>query len=117
MAGTKEFSKRYYVSKQFFRFVRPGARMVKTSSADNSVLAVAFEHTGMDAFAVILINSSARSRSINLAGANLPSRYTMYTTSATENCADKGTVNSTGIVLQPSTVNTLVWGNTYESRR
>ena len=116
MAGTEALSKRYYVSKQFFRFIRPGAKMVKTKSTDNSVLAVAFEHSGMKSFTMILINSSAQRKSIKLMGTNVPSSFTMYTTSATENCVNEGTVDAASVVLKPNTVNTLVSGNVYESR-
>ena len=115
MAGTNSLSKRYYVSKQFYRFIRPGARMVKVSSADSTVLAAAFEHMAMGSFTVIIINSSAQSKSVNLTGAGVPASLTMYTTSATDNCANKGAVSAGSITLAPNSVNTLVSGNVYET--
>jgi glucuronoarabinoxylan endo-1,4-beta-xylanase len=114
MSGAQSLSKRYYVSKQFFRFIRPGARMVKVTSGDSSVLAAAFEHASMDTLTVLLINASSTQKIVNLAGANIPAALTMYTTSAIDNCVDKGTVNATSITLLPNTVNTLVAGNVYE---
>ena len=117
MAGTQSLSKRYYVSKQFFRFIRPGARMVKVTSSDSKVLAVAFEHASMGSFTAILINASSSRKIVNLAGVNVPSTLTMYTTSASDNCANKGTVNAASIALLPGTVNTLVAGNVYEGGR
>ena len=115
MAGTQSLSKRYFISKQFFRFIRPGATMVKASSADSAVLALAFEHVAMGSFTAILINSSGQPKSINLTGANVPATLTLYTTSATDNCVNNGTVNAASITLAPNTVNTLVSGNVYES--
>jgi hypothetical protein len=115
MAGTKSLSKRYFISKQFFRFIRPGASMVKATSADSAVLALAFEHVAMGSFTAILINSSSQQKSISLTGANVPTTLTLYTTSATDNCVNNGTVNAASITLAPNTVNTLVFGNVYES--
>jgi glucuronoarabinoxylan endo-1,4-beta-xylanase len=115
MAGTKSLSKRYYISKQFFRFIRPGASMVKATSADSEVLALAFEHVAMGSFTAILINSSSQQKSISLTGANVPTTLSLYTTSATDNCVNNGTVNAASITLAPNTVNTLVFGNVYES--
>ena len=115
MGGAGSLSKRYYVSKQFYRFIRPGARMLKVTSADSAVLAVAFEHTAMGSFTAVLINSSTQSKSINLTGAGVPASLTMYTTSATDNCATRGAVSSGSITLAPGTVNTLVSGNVYET--
>lgn len=40
-------TRRYHVSRQFFRFIRPGARMVKLASPDPQVLGAAFEHRGL----------------------------------------------------------------------
>jgi O-glycosyl hydrolase len=115
MAGTKTLSKRYYVSKQFFRFIRPGATMVQTRSGDSSVLAAAFEHKALGTFTAILINSSSSPKTVNLTGPNVPKTLTLYSTSATDNCANKGTVDASAIPLLPNTVNTLVAGNFYES--
>jgi glucuronoarabinoxylan endo-1,4-beta-xylanase len=115
MAGTKTLSKRYYVSKQFFRFVRPGAVMVKATSADSSVLALAFEHAAMGSLTTILINSSDQPKSISLTGTDVPTSLTLYTTTASDNCANAGTVSANAIALPPNSVNTVVSGNVYES--
>ena len=62
MVGTSTLGKRYFVSKQFFRFIRPGARMVKTVSSNSSVFAAAFEHTSTNSFTALPIKSSAQPR-------------------------------------------------------
>lgn len=113
MAGTSTLSKRYYISKQFFRFIRPGATMVKVTSSDGAVLAAAFEHTAMHTFTAVLINTSNVSKVVNLTGANV-AMLNLFRTSASENCADMGTVAASSIVLAPNSVNTLVAGNVYE---
>lgn len=115
MLGTAQRSKRYYVSKQFYRFIRPGARMVKVDSADEGILAVAFEHTGMSAFTAVLINTTAQPRTVTLTGAGIPATLEQFTTTSTLDCVDAGSVAAGAITLPPSSVNTVVSGNVYES--
>jgi glucuronoarabinoxylan endo-1,4-beta-xylanase len=114
MAGTATLSKRYYVAKQFFRFIRPGATMVKVSSSDPAVFVATFEHTGMGSFTTILINSSAEAKTVQISGAGVPSQLSLFRTSPNENCVAAGVVNSSGFTLAGNSINTLVYGNVYE---
>ena len=53
-AGVGEFAlmnglvkgKKYYVSKQFYRYIRPGAVRVGATSTNNNVFVSAYEHAG-----------------------------------------------------------------------
>jgi glucuronoarabinoxylan endo-1,4-beta-xylanase len=117
MAGT-ERNKKYYVSKHFYRFIRPGARMVKlTFSPNDQVFASAYEHTGMGAFTIVLINSSAKNLKVDLTGANVPNDFDFYLTTADAgiNCRkSEAKVTKDNIVLPPSSVVTLVNGKVVE---
>jgi O-glycosyl hydrolase len=117
MAGTQR-NKKYYVSKHFYRFIRPGAKMVKlTFNASDQVFASAFEHTGMGAFTVVLINSSTKNLKVDLTGTNVPNDFDFYLTTSDPavNCRkSEAKVTKDNIVLPPSSVVTLVNGKVVE---
>jgi O-glycosyl hydrolase len=113
MQGTGAKGKKYYVSKQFYRFIRPNAKMVKVTYDESlNVLVSAFEHTQMGAFTVVLINNSDKKVKLNLSGADIPASFDMYTTDAgSANCTKAATaVQKDKIELPPSSVVTLVNG-------
>ncbi|MET0334779.1 MAG: hypothetical protein ABW190_10950 [Rhizobacter sp.] len=102
--------KQYHVAKQFYRFIRPDARMVSLTSPDAEVLGAAFEHTGLSNFVVVLINQSAVSKTLSLAGGNVPADFDAYRTSRIENAVSVGKMNRTQVVLPPKSITTLVNG-------
>ncbi|MGE5557313.1 MAG: glycoside hydrolase family 30 beta sandwich domain-containing protein, partial [Bacillota bacterium] len=111
MQGTN-VSKKYYVSKQFYRFIRPGARMVALSSGDPDILACAFEHGTLNNFVVVLLNKSTSAKTISLGGANIPDTFTVYrTTGGADNCSNVGTTNKSSVYLPAKSVVTLVNGS------
>ena len=101
--------KRYYVSKQFYRYIRPGAQMLDAITTDAGVLSTAFINTRNNAFTSVLINSSATDKVVTLAGNNIPATYQCYitTSAADKNCTDIGTVNNGEIVLPANSIVTL----------
>jgi glucuronoarabinoxylan endo-1,4-beta-xylanase len=117
MAGSVK-GKKYYVSKHFYRFIRPGSKMVKLDfNSTDKVTASAFENTVMNAFTIVLINPTDKSVKVNLTGTSLPDSYDFYYTTAAvdDNCKKKDAkVGKGNIVLPPSSVVTLVNGNVYE---
>jgi glucuronoarabinoxylan endo-1,4-beta-xylanase len=116
MAGPDNPGKNYYVSKQYYRYIRPGAQMVDAKSSDSNVLAVAFDNTQIGAFTIVAINTGTAATPLTLAGSNLPSSYEAIRTSASENAVDLGTVTAGDITLPPSSITTLVSGNYLESQ-
>lgn len=105
--------KRYYVSKQFYRYIRPEALMVESVSDDPNVFVVAFKHPVQRTATVVLINTdpvAARPAYIRLSGDILPKSYNIYRTSATENCISAGSVGLDGYVMLPSSSITTVYG-------
>jgi MYXO-CTERM domain-containing protein len=117
MAGPDNPGKNYYVSKQYYRYIRPGAQMVDAKSSDSSVLAAAFDNTQMGAFTIVAINTGTAATPLTLAGNNLPSSYKAIRTSASENAVELGTVSAGSITLPPSSITTLVSGNYLESQQ
>jgi glucuronoarabinoxylan endo-1,4-beta-xylanase len=116
MAGTEVLSKRYYVSKQFYRYIRPGARRVEAKSNDDDALIVAFEHPEMGALTLVAINVGTRAKDLTLTGSDLPASFDVHRSSEAEDCEDLGAVAADAIVLPPRSVTTLVSGNVFEDQ-
>ena len=114
MGGTQNLGKRYYVSKSFYRFIRPGARMLKVTTSDSKLFVVAFAHPTSGAFTVVAINSDTADKTLALGGANVPATFTAYRTSASENCVTVGSVTNGSITLKADSLTTLVNGSVIE---
>jgi O-glycosyl hydrolase len=106
-AGTK--SKRYYASKNFYRYIRPGAIRFSAEAPDGSkIYPVAFRNATDGSTVLVLINDNPQARPIKLPSAGLPSSFQMYATTQSDDCADKGMVNRETIVLPANSIVTLV---------
>jgi O-glycosyl hydrolase len=101
----KQPTERYYVAKQFYRYIRPGAVMVGCSSDDTTVMAVAFVHKANRTMTVVLVNTGSSATTVSLQGSNLPG-FTQIRTSQSETCDTVGTVTST-LTLPVSSITTL----------
>jgi len=101
-AGLK--SKRYFVSKNFYRYIRPGARRFTISSSENDkLLPMAFYHATDQATTIVIINDNKDSgMPVKLAGTGLPATFNVSITSGTDDCKDYGTVNSSDVILVPA---------------
>jgi O-glycosyl hydrolase len=103
MSSSGEKSKRYYVSKNFYRYVRPGDKRIKASSDDGTnIYPVAFKNDATNTTTIVLVNDNATDKAIKLSGNNLPAQFNKYVTSATDDCKDSGTVSSGDAVLLPA---------------
>ncbi len=100
-SGTK--SKRYFVSKNFYRYIRPGAYRISVSAPEQTnIYPLAFKHDIENSQTIILINDNTIDKAIKLSGAGLPSQFEMYVTSEVEDCKDDGAVNTSDTVLLPA---------------
>jgi glucuronoarabinoxylan endo-1,4-beta-xylanase len=103
MSSSGEKSKRYYVSKNFYRYVRPGDNRIKCTADDNSnIYALAFKNDTAKTTTIVLINDNASDKAVQLSGSNLPLQFNKYITDETEDCKDDGTVNSSDIFTIPA---------------
>jgi hypothetical protein len=112
MSSVTTRGKKYYVSKNYYRYVRPGAQMVQAASDDSEVLVAAFDHVAANTLTIIAINGGAASKSVTLTGANLPATFQAYRTSTTENCASVGPMAPASITLPARSITSLVFGDT-----
>jgi O-glycosyl hydrolase len=110
MGGTKVLGKRYYVSKNFYRYVRPGAQAVKVTTTESDLFVLAFVHPA-GAFTLVAINAGNKDKTLTVGGAGVPATFSAYRTSAADNCAAVGTMNNGAIVLKADSLTTLVNGS------
>ena len=106
-SGTK--SKRYFVSKNLYHYVRPGAyRISATAPGQSNIYPMAFKHDTENSQTIVLINDNSTGTAITLSGNGLPAQFSMFTTSETDDCKDYGTINtSEGVLLPAKSVVTL----------
>jgi len=99
----------FYTSMNYFKYIRPGAVRVETSSNHPDVLATAFENPD-GRFTVVLINKGNAPVSLKLEGDDLPPVFAGYRSSRYENFVNiKTDVEEEGLfLLPPSSVTTLV---------
>ena len=73
-SGVEKFTvtPKFYTSKNYFRFVRPGAVRADTHGAPEGVLATAFVHEAERTVAIVLINTRADRVELSLRFENLP---------------------------------------------
>ncbi|MEP7377204.1 MAG: PKD domain-containing protein [Chitinophagaceae bacterium] len=113
MSSSGQKSKSYFVSKNFYRYIRPGAkRVLADAAAETKIYPLAFKHDAQQATTIILINDNNIPKAIKLNVTGLPGLLKQLNTSSTQDCVDAGTVNSNeNIVLHPNSVTTLYWKN------
>lgn len=105
--------KKYYVSKQFYRYIRPGAVRVGATSTNSNVFVSAYEHTGHGTHTIVIANTSSSTQNVTVGGPGLPGSFTIYRTSASDNCANIGTYTTgTTLSLPGRSIVTLQAGGT-----
>ena len=101
--------KKYYVSKNYYRYVRPGARVVESSSSDIDVLVNAFWHEENNSMTYVLINKSSTDKIVNFDSYDMATDTHLARTSATENCQDIPIpAGSESFSLPPMSVSTFI---------
>jgi O-glycosyl hydrolase len=101
---------RFYVSKQYYKFIRPGA--VRIDAASTGIPAIAFKDDKAKTVSVILLNNTTLPQTIEIKGRGLPTEWEAYTTSNARNCEKDKNVGKNGlIILPPRSLTTLVGDN------
>jgi hypothetical protein len=103
------------VSKQFYKYIRPGAKMVDVTCNDDELLIIPFSHKEEKRFTVMVLNSSTYPKKLNLMGTALGTKFMMYqTTSGSKiDCiaTHPNAANPRQIVVPGKSVVTLVNNN------
>ncbi len=108
MVNTEPTS-RYYVSKQYYKYVRPGAVRVEAVSAHSDILSLAFHHDIDNTVTLILINRGSTPRIVNVTGSGLPPMFASYTTSEHRGF-EQGLYVTDGLFLTPASSLTTLYG-------
>jgi len=104
---------KWHVSRHFFRFVRPGARQIASSSSDDDVKVVAFWHEGGECLSIVLANMSTSEKTMNavsLSGGSLPGTFERILSTASEQSVESTVSSSEQVTLPAQSVTTLVSG-------
>ncbi|MGE5395882.1 MAG: T9SS type A sorting domain-containing protein, partial [Candidatus Saccharibacteria bacterium] len=101
--GTK-----YYMFKQFARFIKPGYSRVEATGSTSTLKVSAYMSPDAQNLSIVAINTSANADSITISpGAYTVSSGDIYRTSDTENCLLAGTYKVGNIKLPPKSITTL----------
>ena len=113
MNGTTA-GKKYYVSKQYYRFIRPGAVRIEAISGDPELLVTAFVHETNNTTTVIIINSGTKDKNVIISGEGIPDTFSSFMTNpASNNCTQLDDVTSgtaAGFTIPARTIVTLQAG-------
>jgi glucuronoarabinoxylan endo-1,4-beta-xylanase len=101
---------KYYVSRHFYRFIRPGARQIQSTSSDAQVEVVAFKHDANNCWTLVLRNTGG-AKTVNVSGTNVPATFSMEVSTSTAKRQWTASVSRTGISIPGSSMVTLVSGN------
>ncbi len=98
---------RYYVSKHFYHFIRPGAIRVSAASPDSNVVSLAFIHSGEFKLVSILINKGNEDATISLPP--MTSNLKTYLSDSTHNCILQKVGISTQLTMPGKSIATITW--------
>jgi glucuronoarabinoxylan endo-1,4-beta-xylanase len=97
------------VSKNYYKFVRPGAVSIGCVCTGDTVYPVAFSHAQDKTLTIVIVNQSTVARQLTLASATpLPAAFEKYTTTSVKKCVDEGSfASSSAISIDANSVTTL----------
>jgi glucuronoarabinoxylan endo-1,4-beta-xylanase len=110
MSSSGEKSKRYYASKNYYKYIRPGALRISATAPESSgVFPLAFRHKSELTNTLVLINDNKESsKAVRIKWPGITGSFNMYITSADDNCKYSGAVQkSDAVLLPPYSVMTL----------
>ncbi|KPL20385.1 MAG: hypothetical protein AMS23_11060 [Bacteroides sp. SM1_62] len=82
---------KYYTSKHYYRFIRPGAIRISASSTNNSLLVSAYKHPEEGTLTIVMINPSSDLITVKLEHQlQLPGKYDVYQSTETDVFSDEG---------------------------
>lgn len=99
---TFEMTKRYYVTGNFTKYIKPGAKRIEAESDDREVLVVAFKDDAKTT--VVLINNSIKEKEISLP----TEKEVLISVTDKDNSLKESRVSGGNIHLTPKSVTTMV---------
>ena len=102
LVGGGQPGKQFYASKQFYRYIRPGALRAACNATDSDVLPLAFQHPGNGSQTIVLINRAEIGKGIRLGGAGLAPEFGAFRSSQSENCVALPAVSADQVIFLPA---------------
>ena len=101
-------TQRYYASKQYYKYIRPGAVMTESSTNNENILVLSFKHESEQTQTIVLINLSSTGQAVRLSGDGLPSSFEVYSSSIEKKFENVGNVPlEEAILLDAKSITTL----------
>jgi hypothetical protein len=98
----------YYTSKNYYKYIRPGAKRIAAEANHQDLLVTAFDHKDQKRVTITIINKGSAAKSFVLEGSNLPASFDIYNTAENRNFEFIGRTNGTKPVMLPAkSVSTL----------
>jgi glucuronoarabinoxylan endo-1,4-beta-xylanase len=97
----------FYASKNYFKYIRPGAIRIGSSSDRADILETAFYHPEDKTYTIVMINKGSVGMPVNLKGSNVPTRYKAFRTSQFMNFEEVDSVRDGIFLLPPNSITTL----------
>lgn len=88
---------KYYTSKQYYKFVRPGAIRIEATSDNPDLLISSFKHNYDGTLTTILINKSTEEFEVAISFGkknSIPETFQVFRSSETENCVELPSIKS-----------------------
>jgi len=102
---------KYYASKHFYRYIRPGARQIASTSDDSDVRVAAFYHEGSDCLTLVLINSAETAKTVStVSDTDGATTFERIVSTQTDKCVVDNVSGSGSFELPAASVTTLVAG-------
>jgi glucuronoarabinoxylan endo-1,4-beta-xylanase len=94
---------KYSVSKNFYRFIRPGAVRIGATDNSDSLSVTAFRHSSKNTLTLVIINESHQQTplTLNMEGVTA-NEFEVFVTSKTKKCESAGIKNASSTILLPA---------------
>ena len=102
MNTSGEKSKRYFVSKNFYRYIRPGSVRFDITGTDAHLLPLAFSNSDNNSTTIVIINDDVSGKAFQITGEGLPVTFDSFITNESKDCADNGAVEINKTILIPA---------------
>jgi len=93
----------YWVTAQYWRFIRPGMQRIEAQSGRDSVEVIAFKDDRVSSMSIIMLNETSTDHTVELSitGGDAPPRFDLRRTTESENFVMLGTVAPTATIDLP----------------
>jgi len=100
---------RYFASKHYYRFIRPGAERIKATSTDDDVLVLGFKNSDIYNYSFVLINKSDVTKQVGMPRIKSARERKVYLSSDSLRCEIQPNATGRVISLPAQSIATVVW--------